>query len=75
MKKKLYRDKANKSIAGVCAGIAKYFDIDVTIIRILWVVITLAGGSGIIAYIVCMLIIPEEPEFIEAEWTEADKNE
>lgn len=60
--KKLYCDKKNAKISGVCAGIAKYFDLDPTVIRILWVVITMFGGSGIIAYIICALIIPDEPD-------------
>jgi len=62
MKKRLYRDVQNKMISGVCAGIAKYFDLDPTIIRLIWVIVTLAGGSGLIAYIVCAFVIPEEPE-------------
>lgn len=65
MKKRLFRDKSNEVLAGVCAGFAKYLDIDVTIIRILWVLVTLLGGSGIIAYIVCALVMPEEPDFPE----------
>ncbi len=59
--KKIYRDTNNKMISGVCAGIAKYFDLDPTLIRILWVIITMFGGSGLIAYIICAIIIPEEP--------------
>ena len=70
MKRKLYRDTANGTIAGVCAGLAKYLDIDVTIIRILWALITLAGGSGLIAYLVCALIIPEQPPFSDTDFPE-----
>jgi len=57
--KKLYRRKKNRIIAGVCGGIGEYFNIDPTIIRLLWVLFTLLGGSGIIAYIVAWIIIPE----------------
>ena len=57
--KRLVRDTANGKLAGVCAGFANYFDIDVTIIRIIWAIITLAGGSGLIAYLICALIMPE----------------
>jgi phage shock protein C len=57
MAKKLYLSK-NKKIAGVCAGFAEYFDADPLIIRILWVVFTLLGGAGILAYIICALVIP-----------------
>ena len=70
--KKLTRDTANGKLAGVCAGIAKYLDIDVTIIRILWVFITLAGGSGLIAYIVCALVMPDGPDY--TDFTHVDSN-
>lgn len=50
---------ANKMLCGVCAGIAEYFNLDPTIIRLLWVVLTFFGGSGIIAYIIAAIIIPE----------------
>ncbi len=58
--KRLTRDVANGKLAGVCAGLARYLDLDVTIVRILWALITLAGGSGLIAYLICALIMPEE---------------
>ena len=59
--KKLYRSKKNRIIAGVCSGIGEYFDIDPTIVRVLWVIGTLASmGFGIIAYILCWIIIPEK---------------
>ena len=74
MKKRLYRDPSNAVLSGVCAGFAKYLDIDVTIIRILWTVITLAGGSGIIAYIICALIMPDEPPYTEVDWTQDTQN-
>jgi len=70
--KKLYRSKSDSKLAGVCGGIGKYFDIDSTIIRLLWVVLTLAGGSGLIAYIVCALVIPEEPDYNETNWTNVE---
>lgn len=63
MSKKLYKSRSDQKLCGVCAGIGRFFDIDPTIIRLLWVVITLAGGAGIVAYIVCALVIPDEPEF------------
>ncbi|CDF58834.1 PspC domain-containing protein [Thermobrachium celere] len=61
MEKKLYRSRTDRMIAGVCGGIAKYFDIDPTIVRLFWVFATLVGGSGILAYIVCAIVIPLEP--------------
>lgn len=63
MEKKLYRSNRDKVISGVCGGIAEYFAIDSTLIRLLWVLITLAGGAGIIGYIICLIVIPERPSF------------
>lgn len=59
--KKLYRDMKNKSISGVCAGLAKYLNMDVTVVRLLAVLLALFAGSAVIAYIICILVIPEEP--------------
>jgi len=59
--KRLYRSKNNKIIAGVCSGIAEYFNIDPTIVRLLWLPLALSGGAGVIAYIIAWVIIPEEP--------------
>lgn len=59
--KRLYRSRTNKMLCGVCAGIADYFQIDPTIVRLGTVVICCMAGTGIIAYIVGAIIIPEEP--------------
>lgn len=61
MEKRLYKSKTNKTIAGVCGGIGEYFGIDPTIIRLIWVAFCLAGGSGILAYVIACFIIPDEP--------------
>ncbi len=61
MKKRLYRSRDNSMIAGVCGGLGEYFDMDPTFIRLLWIVFTLAGGSGILAYIIAWIIIPQHP--------------
>ena len=58
--KRLYKSN-NKKICGVCAGIAEYFDIDPTIVRLIWAAVTLAGGSGILIYIVAALVMDENP--------------
>lgn len=60
--KKLYRNTDNKVIAGVCAGIADYTGIDVTIVRLLTVLLSLTAGGGILAYIIGAVIIPEAPK-------------
>ena len=62
MEKKLYRSRKDEKIAGVCGGIAKYFKIDSSIIRLIWALAILCAGTGLLAYIVCAFIIPEEPE-------------
>ena len=49
----------NKMICGVCAGIADYFNIDPSIVRVLWAVLALAAGTGVLAYIACAIILPE----------------
>lgn len=58
MKKRLCKSNTNKMVDGVCGGIAEYFDIDPTIVRLLWVLFCAAGGSGFIAYIIAALIMP-----------------
>ena len=57
-KKKLYRKEEGKLIAGVCAGIAEYFSIDVTVVRLAWVILSLLAGCGVIAYLIAILIMP-----------------
>ena len=51
--KKLYRSTSNRMLAGVCAGVAEYLNIDPTVIRVLWVIASLFGALGIVAYIAC----------------------
>ena len=58
--KKLYRSSVNCMLAGVCGGIAEYFNIDPTIIRLAWVLFSVAGGSGVLAYVIAAIIIPKE---------------
>jgi phage shock protein PspC (stress-responsive transcriptional regulator) len=60
--KKLYRSRADKRVAGVCGGIAQYFDIDPVIVRLLWVFASLMAGGGIILYIIAWIVIPLEPQ-------------
>ncbi len=64
--KRLYRSRKNRQIAGVCGGIADYFAIDPTLVRLLWALFALAGGPGIIVYIIFAVVVPEEPEFVQA---------
>ncbi|MDF2656110.1 MAG: phage shock protein PspC [Bacillota bacterium] len=61
MERKLYKSSNDKVLAGVCGGIGEYFAVDSVIVRLLWVVFTLMGGAGLIAYIIAAIIIPEGP--------------
>lgn len=61
MGKRLYKSNQNKMLDGVCGGIAEFFDVDPTFIRLAWVLFCALGGSGIIAYIIAAIIIPRNP--------------
>ena len=61
--KKLGRPREGKMIAGVCAGVARYLEIDVTLVRIVWILVTIFPPiPGLIAYIVCWIVMPQDPE-------------
>ncbi|MBR3641035.1 MAG: PspC domain-containing protein [Oscillibacter sp.] len=64
MQKRLYRVEEGKMLAGVCGGIAEYFNIDPTIIRLIWAAVALCGGTGILAYLVAALIIPTKSSVV-----------
>ena len=57
----LTRDMQNKKIAGVCAGFARYMDVDVVLVRVLWLVLAFCTGVGFIAYIVAWIVMPKQP--------------
>lgn len=61
MKKRLYKSDSNRMISGVCAGIAEYFDIDPTLVRLGWALFCALGGSGVLAYIIAAIIMPRDP--------------
>ncbi|MCI8388641.1 MAG: PspC domain-containing protein [Clostridiales bacterium] len=58
--KKLYKIEEGKMVDGVCGGVAEYFNVDPTLIRLAWVIFCCAGGSGILAYIICSIVIPKK---------------
>lgn len=62
MEKKLYKSSKNKMIDGVCAGVAEYFNIDPTLVRIGLVLFSAMGGAGILAYIIMAIVMPRNPE-------------
>lgn len=63
----------NQKIAGVCSGFAQYFNIDASIVRIIWVLLTLMGGAGIITYIIAIFIVPKKPDDYVELVVEEDK--
>ena len=62
MEKRLYKSNKNKVLCGVCGGIAEYFNVDPTLVRLGWIVLCALGGSGLLAYIIAAVIIPNDPE-------------
>lgn len=60
MEKKLHKSSTNKKICGVCGGIAEYLNVDVTIVRLIWAFAVLFAGTGVLAYFIAALIIPED---------------
>lgn len=63
MSKKLYKSNSNRMINGVCGGIAEYFNIDPTLVRLGWLLFCFLGGSGFLAYIAAAIIIPSGTEY------------
>ena len=61
MNRRLYKSNENKMIGGVCGGIAEYFGIDPTVVRAAWIIFCAIGGSGLLAYLLIALFMPEEP--------------
>ncbi len=62
MSKRLYKSKKNRVIGGVCGGVGEYFNVDPVVIRILWLIALFALGTGFLVYIICLIVIPEEPD-------------
>ncbi len=62
MEKRLYKINRGKMVDGVCGGIAEYFGLDPTLVRLAWIIFSAMGGSGIPAYIIAAIVIPREPE-------------
>ncbi len=73
--KRLYRSRQNRQISGVCGGIADYLAIDPTLVRLFWALFALAGGPGVVLYIILIVIVPEEPEFVQTSAEKVKRNE
>jgi phage shock protein C len=67
MNKKLYKSNSDKKIDGVCAGIAEYFNLDPTVVRIAWIIFSCLGGSGLLAYLICAIVMPRKPDYVEVD--------
>ena len=59
--RRLYRSRTDRKLAGVCGGLAQYFNTDATLIRVLFVVLALLGGPGLVIYLLMWIIVPEQP--------------
>lgn len=59
-RKKLYKSSKEKVICGVCGGLAEYFGLEVSLVRLAWILFTCLGGSGLLAYILAAIVIPSE---------------
>ena len=60
--RKLYRSRTDRKLAGVCGGLAQYSNIDATLLRVLFVVLALLGGPGLVIYLLMWILVPEEPQ-------------
>jgi phage shock protein C len=60
--KRLFRPRTGRKIAGVTLAFAEYFDLDVSLIRVIWLLVAIFGGTGVLAYLVCWIVIPSQPE-------------
>src|SRR3954465_4191341 len=65
-RKRLMRPREGRAIAGVCLGFAEYFDLDVALIRLIWVLVAIFGGTGFLAYVIAWIVMPSEPERAQA---------
>ena len=61
MDKKLYKSQGDRKLCGVCGGLGEFFGIDASLIRLAWIEFSLLGGSGVLAYIIAAIVIPDEP--------------
>ncbi len=73
-RKRLIRPRSGRKVAGVCMGFSEYFDLDVTLVRVVWLLgAFLSGGAGLIAYIIAWIVMPNEPELLPAAPINAER--
>jgi phage shock protein C len=63
---KLVRPRLGRKVAGVCLGFSEYFDLDVTLVRVVWLITAFMTGFGFLAYIIALIVMPEEPLLLPA---------
>ena len=66
-RKRLVRPREGRKIAGVCLGLAEYFDLDATLVRLVWLLLIFGAGTGLLAYIIGWIVMPEEPYLLTAQ--------
>lgn len=73
--RKLYKSKPGNKLSGVCTGLAIYTGFDVTLIRLIFLALAIfGGGSGVVLYIVCAVVMPDEPDYIDYTYYDKDKD-
>lgn len=63
MEKRLYRSRRSRMLLGVCGGVAEYFGLDPSLVRLGWILFSCMGAAGILAYFICAVVVPDNPEF------------
>ena len=71
--KKLYRNPSGQMLAGVCTGLADYLDLDLVIVRLIFVLLFFFGGNGILVYVILWILMPKKPPYIEGEFKNLEK--
>lgn len=75
MKKRLYRTRTDRKLAGVCGGVAEYFNIDPTIVRVVWALLAFFYGTSILLYVIMAFVVPEKPDAPDIIDVESDVRE
>lgn len=71
--KKIYRNTSNQMLAGVCSGLSEYLDIDLVIVRLIFVLLFFFGGHGVLIYVILWILMPVKPPYIEGEFKDIEK--
>ena len=73
--KRLCKSSGNRQVFGVAGGVAEYLNIDPTLVRLAFVLLTMAGGPGVVLYIILAVIVPKEPEFVQTSAEKSKRDE